>query len=668
MRNQKLQQMDRIKEPKFGPATKRLLSSPKKVSPNLPGTGKAVYNPRPWAMTKAASVGDIGSSQESQSSRGASSSAAFTPDFDEDLKPPPKLHRTTSLPKKLSEPQAVTSLKVQREYKQLFTVVRNVKEAHECQEHGETQEFFDDIEYLLDGLRDVQSPSTRCLSCMGLATKSAMAAFRMHLRAHGVVTRIFTALHDACSHPSLALATATVMHMLSRDRLNMDLDKESLELMVKLLSVDAQYTSENVSTDREYQKTREKVTELLTQIKKEGGAKHLDLTDISTGKLAMESMLSLTSRKAGEWFKEELRALGGLDYFVQSVADCVDYFIMEDEELSESHVDKLRTIDRCLRVLENVTFMNTENQTYLIGCKNSTLITALCRGLKVCEGAMSQYTLSDTDSKTVDKNSTGYIIFHTLLSILRVLLNITHDNEFGSTKVGSQHGLLSTVLLCILQIPKYAPSDQKFDLLVLGLGLLINLVEHCDINRRLLMSTETVSSYDSTSQAGSLEAPEALVQLFLQRDEAARNAEAQDEEEADTSAAEGTSQETVDKSGEWRESESGIEWVVLNEDDPAALSDSDDEMEELPSSQDENDPLTKALHKAGKHMEDSIVASYVSLLIGCIIQNNKSYVERIQSSLPENGFDSMVKLLYKFLGFMNLTEAVGNSGGTSIKK
>ena len=46
---------------------------------------------------------------------------------------------------------------------QLYTVVRNVKEAHECQESGETQEFDDDIDYLLAGIRDVEPMSTRCL-------------------------------------------------------------------------------------------------------------------------------------------------------------------------------------------------------------------------------------------------------------------------------------------------------------------------------------------------------------------------------------------------------------------------------------------------------------------------------------------------------------------------
>lgn len=67
----------------------------------------------------------------------------------------------------------------------------------------------------------------------------------------------------------------------------------------------------------------------------------------------MEALLSLTSRRAGEWFKEELRQLGGLEHIVQTINDCsnaVNYQI----EWCPPMLDKLRKIDRCLRVLENV--------------------------------------------------------------------------------------------------------------------------------------------------------------------------------------------------------------------------------------------------------------------------------------------------------------------------
>lgn len=39
----------------------------------------------------------------------------------------------------------------------------------------------------------------------------------------------------------------------------------------------------------------------------------------------------------------------------------------------------LRTLNRCVRVLENVTFMNTDNQQYLLELSNLKLIKALAR-------------------------------------------------------------------------------------------------------------------------------------------------------------------------------------------------------------------------------------------------------------------------------------------------
>lgn len=36
----------------------------------------------------------------------------------------------------------------------------------------------------------------------------------------------------------------------------------------------------------------------------------------------METLLSLTSKRAGDWFKEELRLLGGLDHIVDKGSTC----------------------------------------------------------------------------------------------------------------------------------------------------------------------------------------------------------------------------------------------------------------------------------------------------------------------------------------------------------
>ena len=68
----------------------------------------------------------------------------------------------------------------------------------------------------------------------------------------------------------------------------------------------------------------------------------------------METLLSLTSKRAGEWFKEELRELGGLEHIMKTVHECCkqvsDYVV----SWTDSLLDKLKKVDRCLRVLENV--------------------------------------------------------------------------------------------------------------------------------------------------------------------------------------------------------------------------------------------------------------------------------------------------------------------------
>lgn len=69
----------------------------------------------------------------------------------------------------------------------------------------------------------------------------------------------------------------------------------------------------------------------------------------------MESLLSLTSRRAGEWFKEELRLLGGLEHIVKTVSECCRALNSRQSEVwEEADLAKLKKVDRCLRVLFNV--------------------------------------------------------------------------------------------------------------------------------------------------------------------------------------------------------------------------------------------------------------------------------------------------------------------------
>lgn len=565
---------------------------------------------------------------------------------------------------------AYTSVHVHKEHKELYTVVKNVKEAHEVQEHGETQEFADDIEYLLAGLKEGEPMSTRCLSCIGLAQKCISASFRMHLRAHGTVTVIFGSLQDAGSDPSLALCTALMMFMLSRDRLNMDLDKSSLNLMLRLMEVDNQNNDGGMTAagKRALNRNIERAKEVYFQLQKEEGKENqTDLESVSTGNLAMESLLSLTSRGAGEWFKEELRTLGALDHIVDTVCSCIQAIGDDTTLLYDSTLENIKKTDRCLRVLENVIFVNTENQTYLMSYKSGIIGSSCCRALEICQKFLPIYPLPD--GPKLDKESYGYVVYKSILAILSVLLNLTHENEFACTKVGEQEDFISTVLTAILQTPQYVPQDLRYDILILSLGLLINLVEHCGVNRRKVLDSKTHRSFefDCLGNKNTVPAAKALVEVFCKRFETAKTMDEQDFSQEST-----TPQQSPNKSGEWKESESGVEWIVnsakKNKSDQKANGDVEERLK--PGSKEEDladeETFAKALQKAGKHMENSIVASYIALLLGCVIQDNTVFVNQVKEHLPSGNFDDMIMILKKFLSFMSLTTAVGSSGGKSI--
>merc|ERR550532_3686051 len=95
--------------------------------------------------------------------------------------------------------------------------------------------------------------------------------FRMHLRAHGTMSVLLKELKDAPKDASLALCASTVLFVLSQDRLNMDLDRDSLELMLNLLDTDSRIKDALEGSGmnrRELEKNKQKVRDLVSAMKK----------------------------------------------------------------------------------------------------------------------------------------------------------------------------------------------------------------------------------------------------------------------------------------------------------------------------------------------------------------------------------------------------------------
>ncbi|CAL1535656.1 unnamed protein product [Lymnaea stagnalis] len=639
--------------------------SPQKGSP-----AKATYNARSWYTEHDAD--DI---KEELSQKGTIKKNEKDEDIViiKDSSKGPQLKREVHWPERQYD-EAYTSLRVSKTHKELYTVVHNVKQTHEVQELGETQDFMDEVDYLLDSLQDTKSKSIRCLSCLKLAGKCISPAFRMHMRAHGTVAKIFSLLHDACTDPCLALSTSAMMFMLSRDRLNMDLDQHSLNLMLKLNEVDtADAEKATAASLRDLEKTKQRVQELLAQLQQETHAREIDLGFVSTGNLAMESLLSLTSRRAGEWFKEELRIMGGLDHIVDSVTACERNLPEDLTQDIQNALPVLRKLDRCLRVLENISSMNADNQFYLISYKNASLLQSCTRTLRLCQQCMPTYAMHESpdEDKTL-RDTPGYTVLTCMLAVLRVLLNVTHEHKLGDLDSAAETSLIETILKCLTTTQWCIPVEQRFDMAVLCLGLLINLVENRHTNRKIMMEMETQVKYTERAQAKTMSAIKAVVELFVQREQAAREMEEDNETSTDTS-----SSESPNKSGEWKESDSGIEWITNS------LKKAKEEEEKMKKStvaakegdeanqsilEDDEETFTKALHKAGKHMENSIVASYAGLLLGTTIIDDKEYAATVKKLIPNEDFGPMIKMLKKFLNFMSLTTAFGSTDVNGITK
>ncbi|XP_058175631.1 protein wings apart-like [Anopheles ziemanni] len=491
-------------------------------------------------------------------------------------------------------------MRCDRNAKPFYTIVRNVKNSHQMQEIGEFQEMDDDVEYILSALQPDNPVSTRCLSALQLATKCMKPAFKMHVRAHGVVTRFFKSLSDAHQDASLGLCTAAIMYVFSQDKLNMDLDRDSLELMLNLLDTD--HRSDAVGHTQQLQKIRQRVKELCEEIKGVGkAAKHIDTERVTAGSLAMESLLSLTSQRAGEWFKDELRNLGGIEHLIKTVAEC--YERVPPGQASDWHeetVAKLRKIERCLRVLNNVSLLNRQNQRFLLEHRDGLLVQVLVKMYRQFDANLMRYPTDDASPK----ESTGVVLRELLKPILHMLITLTHsfdEEAYGAHLVGKQPDVINITMHLLLQIAECVPHRCVFDFHLLVLTLLLHLARPSQHNRQQVLLYQ-----DAQTGRGGIKA---LVEYFEEQEEMASHAEAK------TNAILETPARTVDA----------------------------------------EDAETKLMQKAEHHMEHTYMGSHVCMLIYHLVLDEPVHEHVARLHLKNNDFRRMVAALSRYYEFLNLT-------------
>merc|ERR1719232_1312703 len=185
-------------------------------------------------------------------------------------------------------------------------------------------------------------------------------------------------------------------------------------------------------SQRELAKNKQKVQELVGAMKAKGRATNLSLDHISADHLAMETLLSMTSKRAGEWFKEELRELGGLDHLVRTMSDCLAFLTADDISMwTDPLHNKLKKSDRVLKVLESVTHENEENCQYLLKYQNGKFLDLIHKLFKLLDEEVPLNPNRDIN----DKDSVSYTLRESLFDVMRVYINLVH--EYNENPVGS---------------------------------------------------------------------------------------------------------------------------------------------------------------------------------------------------------------------------------------
>ncbi|THG13481.1 hypothetical protein TEA_016765 [Camellia sinensis var. sinensis] len=337
----------------------------------------------------------------------------------------------------------------------------------ETQECGEMMEHVDEVNFALDGLRKAQPARIRRACLLSLLSICCTAQRRRLLRTHGMAKTVIDAVLGLSFDDSPSnLAAAALFYILTSDGQDDHLlDSPScIRFMIKLLKpLTSGVTKDETSTigckllalrkdvnivqdtNKEIDLTSSaimvKVQEILVSCKEMKSSKGNDnavrkpeLSPKWIALLAMEkaclSTISLedasgTVRKTGGNFKEKLREFGGLDVVFEVARNC--HSIMEVRWLDQSSFSYKKSKDnvdleslvlllKCLKIMENATFLSQDNQRHLLEMKGSfdhqgsprSFTKLIISVIKILSGlSLSKSSLGNSDDEEFCNISNG---------------------------------------------------------------------------------------------------------------------------------------------------------------------------------------------------------------------------------------------------------------------
>ncbi|KAL9686709.1 hypothetical protein QQ045_031102 [Rhodiola kirilowii] len=297
----------------------------------------------------------------------------------------------------------------------MFPSTATLMETQEC---GEMMEHEDEVYFALDGLRKGQPVRIRRASLLSLLSISATAQQRRLLRIQGMAKSIIDKILELnCDDTPCNLAAATLLYILTDDGQDEHLlqSHHCIHFLLKLLKPlvpavevkgpsigsrlaafrkDAETLRDTTkSLDSNSEAITRKVQEILVNCKElehvTGDCKLsrrpqlspkwvalLTLEKACVSKISIEDTTG-SIKKSGGIFKERLRELGGLDSVFEVAADCysnMEGWLKNGTSSSQESRDRedlkfLVLLLKCLKIMENATFLSKDNQSHLLEMK-----------------------------------------------------------------------------------------------------------------------------------------------------------------------------------------------------------------------------------------------------------------------------------------------------------
>ncbi|KAL8228685.1 hypothetical protein R6Q57_013585 [Mikania cordata] len=327
--------------------------------------------------------------------------------------------RSKKLKTELNEKRKDKKDKKGKKEKKPLMMVTETATLMETQEFGEMMEHVDEVDFALDGLRKGQPVRIRRASLLSLLMVCGSLQQRRLVRTHGMAKTIIDAVLDLNLDDTPSnLAAAVLFFVLTSDgQEDYLLDSPSaIRFLLKLLKPattnvtmnkvstlgsklvalrkDAPFYNDGKGDESASVSILQKVEEILLICKElkprvESGMIRPELNPKWVALLTMEkaclSTVALeettgTVRKMGGNFKERLRERGGLDAVIDIIREC--HGVMEgwlERYSSPSPSPESRNIVnlespilllKCLKIMENATFLSSDNQNHLLGMED----------------------------------------------------------------------------------------------------------------------------------------------------------------------------------------------------------------------------------------------------------------------------------------------------------